>query len=111
MARWLEPPPASVSLSRASKNFRTNRFFESRTTSHANLDQSLIQNRIRHLHEPGDIRAIHQVARMTILFGGIKRVLVDGDHDLVQPVVHFFARPSQPHAVLAHLKSAGGHTL
>ncbi len=32
-------------------------------------------------------------------------VVVDGDHDLVQTIVHFFAGPVQARAVLRHLEA------
>ena len=34
---------------------------------------------------------------------------MDGDHDLVQPVIHFFTRPRLPPAVLRHFQSRSGH--
>src|SRR5256885_1223886 len=56
-------------------------------------DESLVQHRIRHLQEAGDIGAVYEIARSSI---GIRRLvagLVNGDHYFVQPIVHFFAGP------------------
>ena len=40
-----------------------------------------------------------------VLLGRLEAVLVDGDHDLVQTIVDFLARPAQTRAVLRHLQT------
>src|SRR3954471_24023206 len=73
------------------------------------LHQTLIQHRVGHLQEAADVGAVHQIARRAIQFGRLVAILVDGDHDLVQTIVHFFARPRKTHAVLRHFQSGRCH--
>src|SRR5271157_5858469 len=73
------------------------------------LHQPLIQHRVRDLQEAGDVRAVHQVAGRAVLLGRFEAVLVDGDHDVVQTLVDFFAGPGDAHTVLRHFQSGGGN--
>src|SRR5689334_13064568 len=48
------------------------------------LDQALVHHRVGHLEEAGDVRAVDEVPRRSVLLRGLVGVLVDRDHDLVQ---------------------------
>jgi hypothetical protein len=61
------------------------------------LDQALIEHRVCHLDKAGDVCTDDVVALQAILGRCFRGVLVDGDHDEVKPLVHFFAGPWQPH--------------
>src|ERR1017187_2548226 len=50
------------------------------------LHQALIQHRIGHFQEAGDVGAVHEVAGRAVFLGRFVAVAVDGDHDLVQSV-------------------------
>src|SRR5208282_6627734 len=77
--------------------------------SAADSDESLVQHGIGNLEEAADVGSVHQIAGSAVLLGGFVAVFVDGDHDFVQPLVHFLPCPAQPHAVLDHLQSGSGH--
>ena len=59
--------------------------------------------------EATDIGAVDQVAGRAVFLGRFEAVLVDGDHDLVQTIVHFLASPAQACAVLGHFEAGGGY--
>ena len=69
------------------------------------LHQPLVQHRIGDLEEAADVGPIHQVAGRAVHLGRLVARLVDGDHDLVQAIVHFLAGPGDAHAVLRHLEA------
>src|SRR5690242_1341715 len=73
------------------------------------LDQTLVEHRVGDLHEPGDVRAVHVVARDAELLGGLLHLLVDGLHDVLQAGVDLRARPWQALTVLRHLQTGDGH--
>jgi len=58
-----------------------------------NLYNPLIEHRVRYFHEPGDVRANYEVARVSVFFGGFPCVLVDREHDVAQTRINFFAWP------------------
>src|SRR5713226_146299 len=73
------------------------------------LHQPLIQHGVCDLQEARDIGAIYQVAWRAIFLARFEAVLVDGDHDLVQTIVDFFAGPGDARAVLRHFQPGGGN--
>src|SRR5664280_78043 len=72
-------------------------------------DEALVQHRVGDLEEARDVGACHVVALDAVSIGGFDALPVDGLHDAVQARVHFFARPAETQAVLAHLEARGGH--
>ena len=76
---------------------------------YVSLHKALIQHRVGYFQEAADVGAVHQVAGRAVFLGRFEAVLVDGDHDLVQTIVHFLAGPAQPCAVLGHFEAGGGH--
>ena len=56
------------------------------------LDYTLREHGVRHLHEPGDIGAFHVVDVIAFL-AVPDTILMDGDHDIVKPLLDFLARP------------------
>jgi len=73
--------------------------------SGARLDQSLIHHRVRDLEKTGNVRSIHVIARRAVLLGGAIADFVDSLHDVMEPVIHLFARPRNTHAVLRPIRS------
>src|ERR1035441_3695179 len=73
------------------------------------LNQSLVQHGIGDLQEAADVGAVHQIARGAVGFGSLEAGLVDGDHDFVQPIVHFLAGPVHPSADMIYPDVGGGH--
>ncbi len=69
------------------------------------LYQPLIQHRISHFHEAGDVGAVDEVAGRAVLLGRLIAIAVDGDHDLVQLVIHFLAGSGNARAVLRHFET------
>src|SRR5271166_3827867 len=74
------------------------------------LHESLVKHGIGDFQEAADVGAVHEIAGGPVGLGGLEAGPVDGDHDLVQPIVHFLAGPVQPGAVLRHLEARGGYT-
>jgi len=72
-------------------------------------DQALIQHGVGHFDEAGDVGAHLQVTGHAVSFGGFPGLAVDGDHDVVQPLVDLFAGPLQAQAVLRHLQTGDSH--
>src|ERR1700730_16004355 len=71
----------------------------------AGSDESLVQHRVGNLEEARDVRTVHEISGSPVGLRCLVAVLVDRNHDLVQPIIYFFAIPRQPCAVLGHLKS------
>src|SRR5258706_3361216 len=69
------------------------------------LHKPLIQHRVGDLHKTGDVGAVDQVPWRAVFLGSLVAVAVDGDHDLVQLVIHFLASPGNARAVLRHFKA------
>ena len=57
------------------------------------LHQPLVQHRIGDFEEAADVGSVDQVAGRAVHLGRLVAGLVDGDHDLVQTIVHFLAGP------------------
>lgn len=55
-------------------------------------DQPLVEHRLGHLAEAGDIRAIH-VVHEPLLLAVVDALAVDGGHDLGEALFHLLARP------------------
>jgi hypothetical protein len=50
-----------------------------------NLHNTLIEHRVSHFHEPSDVRANYEVARVPVFGRGLPRVFVNRGHDVTQP--------------------------
>src|ERR1035437_7589415 len=81
-----------------------------RNTHRLASDQSLVEHRIGHFDEAGDVGAYHVVPGHTVILDRCAAVTVDIDHDAMQTLIHFLAIPAQAHRVLCHLQAGGGHT-
>src|SRR4051812_41420459 len=66
------------------------------TLSNTYLDKALVEHGVGYFQEATDVGAVHQIARRAVFLGRFVAVLVDGDHDVVQTLVHFLASPAQP---------------
>jgi hypothetical protein len=55
------------------------------------LHQALIQHGIGYFQEACDVGAVYEVAGRAVFLGRFEAVAVDGDHDFVELVIHFFA--------------------
>src|SRR4029077_879072 len=69
------------------------------------LDQSLVQHRVGDFGKSGNVSAVHVIARSAIFLGRVSTGSVNRFHDVEQTRVDFFARPTNPHAVLRHFQS------
>src|SRR5262245_44912502 len=109
------PRPRSTSSPRASSlrlagkrsagwRISTPRGIDQKSAWDGTLDQTLIHHRVCDLDEAADVGAVEQIPGSAVLLGGLEAGAVDGPHDLVEPVVHLFAGPCEPHAVLRHLQ-------
>ena len=78
--------------------------------SGARLDQSLVHHRVRDLEETRNVRSIHVIAGRAVLLGGAIADFVDSLHDVIEPVIHLFARPRDAHTVLRHLQAGRSDT-
>src|SRR5882762_7272476 len=74
------------------------------------LNQPLIEHGIGDLEEAADISAVHEIAGRAVLLRRLVAVLVDRDHDLVEPIIDLFASPTQASAVLGHFQTRSGNT-
>src|SRR6202022_4668263 len=68
-------------------------------------DESLVQHRVGNLEEACDVPTIHEISGSPIALRCLVAVLVDRNHDLVEPIIYLVASPRQTGAVLGHLKS------
>ena len=73
------------------------------------LHKSLVQHGIGYFQEASDVGAVDEVAGRAVFLGRFEAVAVDVDHDFVQAVIHFLARPGQARAVLSHFQTRGCH--
>src|SRR4030042_421360 len=62
-------------------------------TCRLEVHKSLVEHGVGDLHETGDIGAHYEIARLPILFGCPICLLMNGNHNIVQPLVHLFASP------------------
>ena len=71
------------------------------------LVDSLSDHRLHHSGEAGDVGTGDVVVfRQSVLAAGIAALLVNVDHDLMQPAVNFFKAPAVTDGVLAHFETA-----
>ena len=73
------------------------------------LHNSLCHHRTCHLHEPGDIGALH-VIDVVALLAMCHALVVDIAHNLVQTRVDLGCRPGDMHGVLRHFQTGGRYT-
>lgn len=73
-------------------------------------DDALTHHGVGHLHESGDVGALH-VVDVSVGLGAVLDALgVDVAHYLVQAAVNLLGAPLQVLGVLAHLEARGGHS-
>ena len=73
------------------------------------LNHALAHHGVGHLHEAGDVGALHVVDVAVGLASELDALLVDVAHDGVELLVHFLGAPLQVHGVLAHFQARGGY--
>src|SRR6476661_8480662 len=54
-------------------------------------DESLVQHRVGNLEEARDVRTVHEISESPVGLRCLVAVLMDRNHDLVQPIIYLFA--------------------
>ena len=92
MRGWMFSTPHSKVTTPAGLRRRSGQAW--RPSPQESLHKALVQHGVGYLQEAADVGAVYKVAGRPVFFGRFVAVLVDGDHDLVQTVVHFVAGPA-----------------